>query len=311
MTRLRACIVLSALGCLAASARSAEDAATCGDDGRAYQRLAARDLEAGDPQRATERLTLAQDDGCVSSELSHRLGLAWQREGRFEDALTAFDTAQRNAPDQADQALSVGRYAEVLAQLGSREQALDLVQFARRLHPEPPAWMNDLALSLDRQLAAEPFTRERVTRSFSTSTMGRLSPQTLAPVAAVAALATIPPATRSLPFRVHFALNSAAIDPADRREVVELASGLASDALAGQRFLLVGHTDERGSAAYNLLLSQQRAESVFRMVAELEPQLAPRLRYLGMGEQEPLYRDAQTEEQHRLNRRVQVMIDDS
>jgi OOP family OmpA-OmpF porin len=65
-----------------------------------------------------------------------------------------------------------------------------------------------------------------------------------------------------------------------------------------------GHTDSRGADAYNLKLSQQRAESVRNYLIE-KGTPADRLTAVGFGEAEPIA-DNDTEEGRGLNRRVSL-----
>ena len=67
-----------------------------------------------------------------------------------------------------------------------------------------------------------------------------------------------------------------------------------------------GHTDDRGTAAYNLQLSQRRAEAVAHRLV-LQGCDADRIRVLGRGESEPLLPNT-GEENRRQNRRVEIII---
>ena len=67
-----------------------------------------------------------------------------------------------------------------------------------------------------------------------------------------------------------------------------------------------GHTDDRGSDAYNETLSQRRATSVVRWLTEHGVQ-ASRLTAKGYGEAQPIA-DNETEEGRQQNRRVQFKI---
>lgn len=73
------------------------------------------------------------------------------------------------------------------------------------------------------------------------------------------------------------------------------------------KFCITGHTDDRGSDAYNDKLSKRRAEAV---KAELvKAGFAPsRLVTVGKGKRELKIVNAQTEEEHYQNRRVEVTI---
>jgi outer membrane protein OmpA-like peptidoglycan-associated protein len=67
-----------------------------------------------------------------------------------------------------------------------------------------------------------------------------------------------------------------------------------------------GHTDDRGSDAFNLKLSEKRAEAVVAyLVAQGVP--AARLRAAGRGEAEPVY-DNDTRAGRSANRRVEFVI---
>ncbi len=302
-------------------ASTAATAQTCDEDGRDYLALAAKALNEQRTEVAVRYIESARKLGCRDHDSEYGLGMALLEVGQYESALAAFDNAQEVAVSPEHQALALGRYAQVQENLGELQAALDMAQAARRLHPNPPEWLDAFALELDERLASQPFTRERVTRSFSTTAMGRLTPTAIRPVQQRNdnSEPTNPPATtpsqpasqpgQSLPFRVLFEVNSSVIADDGEEAVRELAEGLADPSLADRRFWLVGHTDERGDANYNMQLSLARANSVLQAVASLKPGLRDRIRVRGAGEDEPLYRNADRELQHRLNRRVEVRVD--
>lgn len=91
------------------------------------------------------------------------------------------------------------------------------------------------------------------------------------------------------------------------RQVSELAKALAPLADANRRILLIGHTDARGEADYNQVLSVRRAESVKALLEAREPNLSGHLEARGRGDRQPRYR-GDGEEDHRLNRRVEVVV---
>ncbi len=69
-------------------------------------------------------------------------------------------------------------------------------------------------------------------------------------------------------------------------------------------FLVVGHTDERGSEKYKLKLSEVRAEYLRALLVErvkIDPQ---RIKSVGAGSTECVVPNAQTEPEHAQNRRV-------
>lgn len=61
---------------------------------------------------------------------------------------------------------------------------------------------------------------------------------------------------------VLFEFDSAEITPGAAESLAALGKALSDPQLAGQKFVLAGHTDRKGRAAYNLALSERRAQAV-------------------------------------------------
>ncbi|MDH5655041.1 MAG: OmpA family protein, partial [Spirochaetia bacterium] len=68
-----------------------------------------------------------------------------------------------------------------------------------------------------------------------------------------------------------------------------------------------GHTDSRGSASYNLKLSEARAKSVLEALKKIGDIDSKRLSYKGYGEEKPVESNL-TEEGRSKNRRVEILI---
>jgi OmpA-OmpF porin, OOP family len=86
-----------------------------------------------------------------------------------------------------------------------------------------------------------------------------------APMATAAATPQTPVAVAprpSLSLLIQFDFDSVRVRPESRQALANLAQALQSPALASSRFAVEGHTDAKGSADYNLKLSQRRAEAV-------------------------------------------------
>ena len=101
-----------------------------------------------------------------------------------------------------------------------------------------------------------------------------------------------------------FDFDSDVVKATARDNLRNLATSL--DQYPGSDLLIAGHTDNVGSDDYNLALSQRRAESAARYLAQLGVADA-RLRTRGLGEAEPKA-DNTTEAGRSENRRVEVAI---
>ena len=107
----------------------------------------------------------------------------------------------------------------------------------------------------------------------------------------------------SIDLQVNFEYASAILT-ADARIVLDnLGSALGDQALRSARFRIGGHTDARGSDAYNLVLSRQRARSVAQYLMRQHAIAAKRLEVEGYGRSQLL--DAGNPE-GAVNRRVQI-----
>lgn len=83
---------------------------------------------------------------------------------------------------------------------------------------------------------------------------------------------------------VLFPYDSSEITPETADNLMNLGRALIDPRLAEQRFVIAGHTDARGTRAYNEALSDQRAKSVRKFLIE-QFKIAPdRLVARGFGE---------------------------
>ncbi|MDX2191458.1 MAG: OmpA family protein [Bacteroidota bacterium] len=105
--------------------------------------------------------------------------------------------------------------------------------------------------------------------------------------------------------RIYFEYNSFELQPSSKRELIKLAKFLN---INSKIVIEVGsHTDNRGSDAFNLILSQKRSEVVvnFLKSSNIDPD---RLIASGYGETKPIVKNPITEEEHALNRRIEFKI---
>jgi len=107
----------------------------------------------------------------------------------------------------------------------------------------------------------------------------------------------------SLSLHIQFDFNSAKIKLESRQVLANLALALQSKDLLEAKFAIEGHTDSKGSADYNLRLSQQRADSVrdFLVSQGINPS---RLSTAGKGASELANKD---DPQGAENRRVKIV----
>jgi outer membrane protein OmpA-like peptidoglycan-associated protein len=130
------------------------------------------------------------------------------------------------------------------------------------------------------------------------------------PVAATPANATPPrsapqpAASSSVDLTVPFAFDSAELTPQGAAALTALGTALADPALSGAKFRIAGHTDGRGTDAYNQALSERRAEAARRFLVEQSGVDAARLSAIGYGRRQ-LYDAANPAAAS--NRRVQVI----
>lgn len=95
----------------------------------------------------------------------------------------------------------------------------------------------------------------------------------------------VPAAPPSLSMAIRFDFDSAQLRPEGAAVLDRLVSALQTPDLRDSRFRIEGHTDAKGDAAYNLRLSQQRADEVRRFLVAHGVSL-PRLSAVGRGAQE-------------------------
>jgi outer membrane protein OmpA-like peptidoglycan-associated protein len=101
-----------------------------------------------------------------------------------------------------------------------------------------------------------------------------------------------------------FDVNSSVIKPQAVQNIVKIADVLKK--YPEDRIIVVGHTDDRGSAQFNERLSLQRAQAVkLQLVSSGVPESG--IEALGQGESQPLAPN--TSDQNRAkNRRVELQI---
>lgn len=105
-------------------------------------------------------------------------------------------------------------------------------------------------------------------------------------------------------YGLHFANDSAAIDPSSKATLGEMAKLMTGH--PALKVYIVGHTDDTGSAAHNLALSQQRAQAVVQELASEYHVPASRMTAEGVASWAPVASNA-TEAGRAQNRRVELV----
>jgi OmpA-OmpF porin, OOP family len=113
-----------------------------------------------------------------------------------------------------------------------------------------------------------------------------------------------PQATAAVAINITFDFNSDKLTPQGQQVLDNLGRALNSDRLKGSRFMLEGHTDSKGTDAYNQALSERRAKSAKDYLVSKHQVEAQRIDTVGKGESEPL---DPSDPQRDINRRVQIL----
>ena len=95
------------------------------------------------------------------------------------------------------------------------------------------------------------------------------------------------------------------LTPAARAELEHVATILSR--FPGREIRISGHTDNTGTSAYNLRLSESRARTVVRALSQSNGIESRRMSYRGFGETQPIASNA-TPEGRARNRRVEILI---
>ncbi len=105
-----------------------------------------------------------------------------------------------------------------------------------------------------------------------------------------------------------FGFNDAKLPAANSARVRKIGAFLKKNGKSWKRMTVAGHTDDRGSKAYNLNLSRKRANTVKKLLTEGGAP-ASKIRAVGMGEDYPL-EQARNESAWAKNRRVELEFQD-
>ena len=111
--------------------------------------------------------------------------------------------------------------------------------------------------------------------------------------------------SNSIYLDIKFETDSAQLLPAGLRQMAMLKLALQHIDMSGLDLHVVGHADHRGSASYNLALSERRATRIQKYLIENTALNKQQIVSKGMGESQPLS-DSTTTEGLAVNRRVEL-----
>jgi outer membrane protein OmpA-like peptidoglycan-associated protein len=171
-------------------------------------------------------------------------------------------------------------------------------QILNALQPKPP--MRGLSIGaraaqIDPEVKAKQASfveglRNRKTRSLSISEREQ-----------IAEIAATKP---NIDLEIQFDYNSASISPASMPSVKALGEALTDQKLKGSTFVVAGHTDGVGGDAFNQNLSERRADTIKRYLADKYGINGSDLVTVGYGKTKPKDPNAPMDP---INRRVQVV----
>jgi len=104
---------------------------------------------------------------------------------------------------------------------------------------------------------------------------------------------------------IYYASNQAEIKPESRKELNKMARIIKET--PGIKVQINSHTDEIGENDYNMQLSEKRAQNVVDYLIGKGVDKS-RLSAMGYGESLPIKKNAQTEEDHQINRRTTFKV---
>ena len=246
-----------------------------------------------DPMRITEWLQRSIAV-CPNFNAWYMLGLLYKNQGQINEAIDAFVQAGATAGTSRAEALALTRRGELLAQTGQFFQALRALKAAKQFHPEPtPHWLEKSLKNVRVQSCRVVMPAEEIAAFLEIGAQSSRDRRF-----AVRPGVNIP---------VQFDFDRSDLNSRGMRQITELGEALIREKMRSRSFLLVGHTDKRGTPAYNQVLSEKRAHAVKMELERRFPSLIRRLKTEGRGETELLY-DGDTESDHMLNRRVKVTL---
>ncbi len=182
----------------------------------------------------------------------------------------------------------VNRRQSLLVVMVSIAAAGALTGNVRFAHSEEPALADEILKALAPQddtrslSGARPQAAPTPEQTSFVESLKKKPANSLAP-AEREKLATLTKDRPSFDVKINFDFDSDKIGPAAAQAVNEVGKALSNSKLAGNTFILAGHTDAKGTDAYNQDLSERRADTVKRYLIETYKIPAENLVAVGYG----------------------------
>jgi outer membrane protein OmpA-like peptidoglycan-associated protein len=145
--------------------------------------------------------------------------------------------------------------------------ALALSTSGQFVHAEDPSLADEILHALTPNAATRSLTTQSPEQAHFVDSLKKKTADSLAPDERQK-LATLAKDKPSFDVKINFEFNSDSIGPAAAQAIKEVGKALSNSQLTGNTFVIAGHTDGKGTDAYNQDLSERRAEAVKRYLVE-------------------------------------------
>ena len=222
-------------------------------------------------------------------------GDAAAQAGRFAEAVRAYDDALSLADPSSQEILAGLLFKKARALRGAGDILVALETVEQAISYRPHRAFDEFRAELQERASGMVFESGQIRRALRTArgfAVAGGNPSMPSP---------------SMSIWVGFEFDSAKLTPKGEHQAREMAEAMLSSEFTETRFLLVGHTDERGTPEYNLDLSRRRAEGLRAWFLDEFEFQSERLEAEGRGEEEPVAR-GDSEATHARNRRVELQL---
>jgi outer membrane protein OmpA-like peptidoglycan-associated protein len=145
--------------------------------------------------------------------------------------------------------------------------AIALSTSGQLVHAEDPSLADEILHALTPTATTRSLTTQPPEQAKFVDSLKKKPADSLAPDERQR-LATLAKDMPTFDVRINFEFNSDSIGPAAAQAIKEVGKALTSSQLTGNTFVIAGHTDGKGSDAYNQRLSERRAEAVKSYLVE-------------------------------------------